>query len=154
MVERWSKLSDNQLKAGTLPAGLTCANLHIVEASDVQLRGKGQGFLEVALEQAETARKELFEQNRKLRGILLSAANELQHVLHTVRTGEAVSVDEVSRFRNNISPRYSFIAAHAINTQCAVPQPVRGTGWRDVQYTIPLSTRHYIPSDGAERQCL
>ncbi|KAL1941270.1 hypothetical protein VTO73DRAFT_7482 [Trametes versicolor] len=94
MVERWSKLSDNQLKAGTLPAGLTCANLHVVEASDVQLRGKGQGFLEVALEQAEAARKELFEQNRKLRGILLSAANELQHVLHAVRAGEADSIDE------------------------------------------------------------
>ncbi|KAI0730564.1 Afadin and alpha-actinin-binding-domain-containing protein [Earliella scabrosa] len=86
MVERWSKLSDAQLKAGSLRAGLTCANLDVVEASDVQLRGKGQGFLDVALEQAESARLELYEQNRKLRGSLLSAANQLQSVLHAART--------------------------------------------------------------------
>ena len=86
MVERWSKLSDAQLKAGSLRAGLTCANLDVVEASDVQLRGKGQGFLDVALEQAESARQELYEQNRKLRGSLLSAANQLQSVLHAART--------------------------------------------------------------------
>ena len=100
MVERWGKLSDGQLKVGSLPAGLTCANLHVVEASDVQLRGKGQGFLDVALEQAETARKELYEQNRKLRGILLSAAHELQNVLHAVRSaGESDTADEVSDIR-------------------------------------------------------
>ncbi|KAI0675899.1 Afadin and alpha-actinin-binding-domain-containing protein [Trametes maxima] len=95
MVERWSKLSDAQLKVGTLRAGLTCSNLDVVEASDVQLRGKGQGFLDVALEQAEAARKELYEQNRKLRGLLLSAANQLQSVLYTVRTaGHPDSGDE------------------------------------------------------------
>ncbi|TFK86472.1 hypothetical protein K466DRAFT_492758 [Polyporus arcularius HHB13444] len=102
MVERWSKLSDAQLKIGSLRAGLTCANLDVVEASDVQLRGKGQGFLDVALEQAETARKELFEQNRKLRDILLSAANELQSLLHALRsTGESdsQSQEEVRRSR-------------------------------------------------------
>ena len=96
MVERWSKLSDTQLKVASLRAGFTCANLDVVEASDVQLRGKGQGFLDVALDQAETARKELFEQNRKLRGLLLSAANQLQSVLHSVRTaGESEYVEEV-----------------------------------------------------------
>ncbi|KAI9062566.1 hypothetical protein FKP32DRAFT_805484 [Trametes sanguinea] len=86
MVERWSKLSDTQLKVGMLRSGLTCANLDIVEASDVQVRGKGQGFLDVALEHAEEARKELMEQNRKLRTLLLSAANELQSVLHVARS--------------------------------------------------------------------
>ncbi|KAI0831981.1 Afadin and alpha-actinin-binding-domain-containing protein [Trametes gibbosa] len=95
MAERWNKLSDSQLKVGSLPAGMTCSNLHVVEASDVQLRGKGQGFLDVALEQAEAARKELYEQNRKLRELLLSAANELQSVIHAVRTaGESESVEE------------------------------------------------------------
>ncbi|KAI0738684.1 Afadin and alpha-actinin-binding-domain-containing protein [Daedaleopsis nitida] len=86
MVERWTRLSDSQLKTSSLHSGLTCANLSVVEASDVQLRGKGQGFLDVSLEQAETARKELLEQNRKLRGLLLTAANELQSVLHAART--------------------------------------------------------------------
>ncbi|KAI0664322.1 Afadin and alpha-actinin-binding-domain-containing protein [Cubamyces menziesii] len=97
MVDRWSKLSDAQLKIGSLRAGLTCANLDVVEASDVKLRGKGQTFLDVALEQAETARKELLEQNRKLRGVLLSAANELQSVLYAVRTaGDTEPTDEPS----------------------------------------------------------
>ncbi|KAM5541484.1 hypothetical protein V8D89_005038, partial [Ganoderma adspersum] len=86
MVERWTKLSDSQLKVGSLPAGLTCANLAVVEASDVQLRGKGQGFLDVALEQAESARKELLEQNRRLRGLLLNTVNGLQSVLYGART--------------------------------------------------------------------
>ncbi|KAI8996403.1 hypothetical protein BD414DRAFT_199770 [Trametes punicea] len=97
MVERWSKLSDAQLKAGTLHAGFTCANLDVVDASDVQLLGKGQGFLDVALEQAEDARKELLEQNRKLRALLMSAANELQSVSHAVRTvGEPEPAEEPS----------------------------------------------------------
>ncbi|KAI0695066.1 Afadin and alpha-actinin-binding-domain-containing protein [Cerioporus squamosus] len=97
MVERWSKLSDAQLKIGFQRAGLTCANLDVVEASDVQLRGKGQSFLDIALDQAETARKELFEQNRKLRNILLSAANELQSVLHGMRSaGDSDAQEEPS----------------------------------------------------------
>ena len=100
MVDRWGKMSDAQLKIGSQRAGLTCANLDVVEASDVQLRGKGQGFLDVALDQAETARKELLEQNCKLREILLSAANQLQSVLHAVRlTAENENEEEVRRVR-------------------------------------------------------
>ena len=100
MVDRWGKMSDAQLKISSQRAGLTCANLDVVEASDVQLRGKGQGFLDVALDQAETARKELLEQNRKLREILLSTANQLQSVLHAVRlTAENEKEEEVRRVR-------------------------------------------------------
>ncbi|KAI0773249.1 Afadin and alpha-actinin-binding-domain-containing protein [Trametes elegans] len=103
MVERWSKLSDTQLKVASLRAGLTCANFDVVEASDVQLRGKGQGFLDVALDQAETARNELFEQNRKLRGLLLSAANQLQSVLHSVRTaGKSEYVEEPAPLTSSV----------------------------------------------------
>ncbi|KAH9930287.1 Afadin and alpha-actinin-binding-domain-containing protein [Fomitopsis serialis] len=82
MAERWSKIADTQVKLGSTAAGLRCANADVVDAADVQLRGKGQGFLEVALEQAETARKELFDQNRRLRGLILSTANEMQWVVH------------------------------------------------------------------------
>lgn len=97
MVERWTKVSDAQLKVGSLRSGLTCSNTDVVEASDVQLRGKGQGFLDVALEQAETARKELFEQNRKLRGLILYTANELQRLVHSVRA--AASPEPVEEVR-------------------------------------------------------
>lgn len=92
MVERWSKLSDSQLRVNGLQSGLSCANLHVVEASDVQLYGKGTGFLDVALEQAETARSELFEQNRRLKGLLLSTVNELQSVLHAARSASQPDV--------------------------------------------------------------
>ncbi|CDO68386.1 hypothetical protein BN946_scf184815.g33 [Trametes cinnabarina] len=102
MVERWCKLSDVQLKIGSLRSGLICANQEVVEASDVQLRGKGQGFLDVALEQAEDARTELMEQNRKLRGLLLSAANELRRVLHAARTAhDPDSAEEPSLFTSS-----------------------------------------------------
>ena len=97
MVERWSKVCDGQLKIGSLGSGLTCANLDVVEASDVQHRGKGQGFLDVALEQAESARKELYDQNRKLRSLLLSTANELQSLLHAVRTADTAEYREEVR---------------------------------------------------------
>ena len=96
MVERWGKLTDSQLKIGSMPSGLYCANLNVVEASEVQLHGKGTGYLDVALEEAESARSQLLEQNRTLRGLLLSTANELQSVLHAVRTaGQAEPTLEV-----------------------------------------------------------
>ena len=89
MAERWGKIADAQVKLSAAPAGLRCANADVVDASDVQLRGKGQGFLEVALEQAETARKDLFDQNRRLRGLILSTANELQRVVYDARVADS-----------------------------------------------------------------
>ncbi|KAH9939056.1 Afadin and alpha-actinin-binding-domain-containing protein [Epithele typhae] len=94
MIERWGKLSDSQLKASSLRSGLSCANLEAAEASDVQMHGQGTGFLDVALEQAEAARKELLEQNRRLRDLLLSAANGLQNVLHEVCSARQVGAVE------------------------------------------------------------
>ncbi|PCH36393.1 hypothetical protein WOLCODRAFT_140389 [Wolfiporia cocos MD-104 SS10] len=82
MTERWAKLADAQVRLGSTSSGLRCANGEVVEASDVQLRGKGQNLLDLALEQAEQARKELFDQNRRLRGLILDAANELQSMMH------------------------------------------------------------------------
>ncbi|PSR73506.1 hypothetical protein PHLCEN_2v10647 [Hermanssonia centrifuga] len=82
-LDRWNKLADSQLKLGG--SKFTCSNLEVVEASDVQLRGKGKGFLEVSAEQAEQARNELFNENRRLRGTILSAANEMQRLLHNAR---------------------------------------------------------------------
>ncbi|THG94544.1 hypothetical protein EW026_g6949 [Hermanssonia centrifuga] len=82
-LDRWNKLTDSQLKLGG--SRFTCSNLEVIEASDVQLRGKGKGFLEVSAEQAEQARNELFNENGRLRGTILSAANEMQRLLHNAR---------------------------------------------------------------------
>lgn len=89
MADRWNKLADAQVKLSATPAGVRCANAVVVDAADVQLRGKGQGFLEVALEQAEAARKDLSDQNRRLRGLILSTANEMQRVVHGARVAES-----------------------------------------------------------------
>ncbi|THH26975.1 hypothetical protein EUX98_g7212 [Antrodiella citrinella] len=93
IMERWNKLSDAQAKLGSTPSGINFANSQIVEASDVQMRGKGQGFLELSLEQAERSRKDLADETRNLRGIVISAANELQRIMYTTQklsTSEAI----------------------------------------------------------------
>ncbi|KZT07244.1 uncharacterized protein LAESUDRAFT_742987 [Laetiporus sulphureus 93-53] len=85
MTDRWSKVCDTQVKLGSTSSSLRCANTDVVEASDIQPRGKTQGFLDIALEQTEQARRDLFERNRKLRGLILSAANDLQGMIHAAR---------------------------------------------------------------------
>lgn len=97
MTDRWSKLSDSQLKLGsTVPSGIRFANAQVVEASDVQLRGQGRGFMEVALEEAERSRDGLADENRVLRGLILSTANELQRILHFTRNlASSTTQDEV-----------------------------------------------------------
>ena len=98
-MDKWSKLSDQQLKLNTVPSGLRFANAQVVEASDVQLRGKGKGFLEVAAEQAQEARDALFNENRRLKGLLLSTANQIQRLLHNARSRTAMeSLEEVCSF--------------------------------------------------------
>lgn len=95
-MDRWSKLADNQLKLGSEPSKIKFANSQVVEASDVQLRGKGQGFLEVALEQAEQSRSHLADEVRSLRSIVVSTANELQRILQIARSISSSEVqDEV-----------------------------------------------------------
>lgn len=93
VIERWSKLADNQAKLGSTPSGITFANSQVVEASSVQMRGKGEGFLEISLEQAERSRNDLADETRNLRGVVLSTANELQRIMYTARklsTSEAI----------------------------------------------------------------
>lgn len=47
---------------------------------------KCQGFLEIALEEAEQARASLGVETVHLRKLILSTANELQSILHQVQT--------------------------------------------------------------------
>lgn len=51
----------------------------------MQLRGKGTDLLEVALEQAARARHDLLEENERLKGIIMSTANELQRTMYTAQ---------------------------------------------------------------------
>jgi hypothetical protein len=86
MVDKWSKLADAQVKLGTTAASglrLMCANGSVSAAEEVL--GKGQGYLEIALEQTEKARGELGEENAVLRMLVVSAVNDVQGVLHLAR---------------------------------------------------------------------
>jgi len=83
MTEKWSKLADMQAKLAAIPSGMQCANVGIVDGSEVI--GKGQGFLEIALEEAENARCQLGNENIYLKKLVLSTVNEIQSMLHQAR---------------------------------------------------------------------
>ncbi|KAJ7491933.1 Afadin and alpha-actinin-binding-domain-containing protein [Mycena latifolia] len=86
MAERWAKLADMQAKLGAASSGLRCANLKIVDGTEVL--GQGPDLVELALEQAEHARERLSEENKRLRGLLLGAVNEAQSMLYQARKSE------------------------------------------------------------------
>ncbi|KAF8972768.1 Afadin and alpha-actinin-binding-domain-containing protein [Flammula alnicola] len=82
-LEKWQKLADAQSKVSAASSGLRCANVAVVEGTEIL--GKGQGFLEIALEQAEQARSHLGDENLLLRKLVLRAVNEMQSILHKAR---------------------------------------------------------------------
>ncbi|KAI0318772.1 Afadin and alpha-actinin-binding-domain-containing protein [Amylostereum chailletii] len=94
MAERWSKLSDTQLKVGTLRSGMTMtgANVQIVEGS-ASTSIKSRGIVEVALEQAEEACKQLREENVALKVLVVDVANAVQKILHKAVTEDPDNFD-------------------------------------------------------------
>ncbi len=102
MVDRWTKLSDSQLKIGLASSGIsfqsTLAN-NIIGNKDDDIIGRGDSMLEHALEEAELARKELVEEIGGLKGVILASANELARTVHTAqRKVEAVVVEVRSQW--------------------------------------------------------
>jgi hypothetical protein len=89
MVERWSKVSDTQLKISSTGAGMTingarCANAIASDGSGVLLGGC-KGYLDIALEEAERSRTALAEENNQLRRLLLHAVNEGQEAVYELQ---------------------------------------------------------------------
>jgi hypothetical protein len=93
MVEKWTKLADVQAKLGAASSGIRCANVGVIDGNDIV--GKGQGFLEIALEQAEKARSLMAEENQRLRRLVLAAVNELQSAVHFARGLASETEEEV-----------------------------------------------------------
>ncbi|KAG1735884.1 Afadin and alpha-actinin-binding-domain-containing protein [Suillus paluster] len=85
IIEKWSKLSDMQTKLSISSSGLTfrCGNADVVSGSETL--GKGKGYLEIALDQAESARASLADEALALQRLVVSVANRLQSVLHELR---------------------------------------------------------------------
>ena len=84
MAERWSKLSDSQLKVHTIPARIAMSSLAFPSAAaNAQILEGGQkAFVDAALEAAESAAKQLREENAGLRQLVLDSANAVRKVLH------------------------------------------------------------------------
>ena len=100
MIDRWTKLSDSQLKIGSAASGIcfrsTLAN-SIADFRDSDVIGKGDNLFEHALEEGELARKELIEEIGGLKGIILASANELARTVHSARR-------KVEHVGNEVSP--------------------------------------------------
>ncbi|KAF8997917.1 Afadin and alpha-actinin-binding-domain-containing protein [Cyathus striatus] len=86
ITEKWSKLAEAQSKLSVASAGLRCANVAIVDGSE--LLGKTQGFLDIALDEAEKARGMLADENTYLRKLVLKAINNIQEVIAQVTQHE------------------------------------------------------------------
>ena len=115
MVEKWSKLADASASnkhnntninppattTATTMVLSSCANA--VMGTGSEILGKGQGYLEVALEEAEKTRRELAEENGRLRRWAVTAVNDVQAVLHLARG--LVSVSGVENNLEEVSTR-------------------------------------------------
>ena len=76
-----------------IPSGIRCANVNLGTGSEVI--GKGDGFLEIALEEAEKGRSQLLDENTILKKLLLHAINELQAIIYEARSILSRAVEEV-----------------------------------------------------------
>lgn len=94
-MERWSKLADSQGKLNATPSGIYCANVEIIDGSEHL--GRGEDYLEVALEQAEQAREGLQVENLSLRKTVVSIFNEAQTLLYETRLPTSDDGLEVGR---------------------------------------------------------
>ncbi|KAF8892175.1 Afadin and alpha-actinin-binding-domain-containing protein [Infundibulicybe gibba] len=96
MSEKWSRLADCQAKLTTTPSGMYCANIAIVDGAE--FIGKGQGYLEVALQEAERSRRELNEENIKLKKLALSTINDIQSIIYEVQCSNSMANEEPTPF--------------------------------------------------------
>ena len=116
MRERWSKLSDAQLKIGTLPSGITLsgggssrllqpANASALSGSgsgsDGEAVQKGRAIHDVVLEEAEKACAGLRGENGELKALVVDAANAVRKILHKALSSDS---DDLESVRFTLSP--------------------------------------------------
>ncbi|KAG9019721.1 hypothetical protein FRB90_010991 [Tulasnella sp. 427] len=79
VLDKWSKISNEQGKLGSVGTGMICANLAVLEGGKAPL---GDSLSEKAMADLETSRARLVEENDAFRDVVLSAARGLQSLLH------------------------------------------------------------------------
>lgn len=101
MIEKWNKLADAQSKVTAASSGISIhgANAEIVSGSDNL--GKGKGYLDVALEHAESSRAELFAESTRLRRFAVICANRIQSLTHRMRLALSVEEEEPPTFNHD-----------------------------------------------------
>ncbi|KIJ65501.1 hypothetical protein HYDPIDRAFT_174941 [Hydnomerulius pinastri MD-312] len=98
MVEKWSKLADSQTKLSTASAGMSIRGANAEPSLGSEMVGKGKGYLEVALEHAESSRAELLDETTRLRRLILVSANRLQSLIHEIRMLASIKSEEPTSF--------------------------------------------------------
>ncbi|KAI6023947.1 Afadin and alpha-actinin-binding-domain-containing protein [Pisolithus microcarpus] len=81
MVEKWGKLVDAQPKVSAASSG----------SDNI---GKGKGYLDVALEHAESSRAGLFAESTRLRRLIVTCANRIQSLTHRIRLVTSAEEEE------------------------------------------------------------
>jgi hypothetical protein len=128
MVERWSKVSDAQLKisstgAGMILKGAKCANAMASDGSGILLLGGCKGYLDIALEEAERSRAALAEENNMLRRLFLRAVNDGQEVAHQLRLAADPDLDLEAVGSVHIQQRQKLIQLIAFTHDSEHPIP-------------------------------
>ena len=99
MRERWSKLSDSQLKIGTLPSGMTVvqpANARVLSQDETTSTAeRGKGLVEKLLEEAESASARLRAENVELKRLVVDSANAVRRILHKAVTADPNDIEFV-----------------------------------------------------------
>lgn len=117
ILDRWQKISDTQTKVNTTSTGLRFKTTFAhpsTSSRDSETSGKRLSIVEDALDEAETARRALIEENMCLKNIVLSAANELARLVHVTRARtENVEQTEVPRY--TLSDLFSIAAPESAN---------------------------------------
>ncbi|KAG8758300.1 hypothetical protein FRC14_000358 [Serendipita sp. 396] len=91
MTDRWSKISNDQVKLGTIGAGIVCANL----LPEQMAQESKNDFWEAALAESEQARLRLMKENDAFRDVIVGCVNALVTVHHsTVEAITKVEMDE------------------------------------------------------------
>jgi len=149
--ERWSKLSDAQLKIGTMPSGMSVSSSCLQPANASALvrwsdgaaaaaaagdaaAQKGRAIHDVALEEAEKACVGLREQNGELKALVVEAANAVCKILHKALSSDP---DDLEFVRPSSSSLFLWVVENILqgDDRSLLPWP------RSIFFRLALPTR-------------
>lgn len=159
MVDRWTKLSDAQMKAASCSSGLHFKTSTLANSNSSTRLSSGSGsssssMFEEALEEAERARKELVEENGGLKSVILASANELARTVHTARQKVEADDSEVSEAFNSclLTINQYFITGNVLHHGRFVSSSALRVRKRQFQIIAFNAARHHHPPSDKSRR--